>query len=329
MPAANAASSMRETLARTDRTLCGTILGSGAAVPARIVPNDFFVSELGLDTTADWIESRTGIRERRFADADLPLSRLAADAGREAIERAGADVDDLRLVVVATSTSEHRMPSTAAFVQSELGARRAAAFDINAACSGFVFAFDVAARSLQSLGGTALVIGADKGSALVDRFDRTTSVFFGDAAGAVLLDSDGPGEILASELATQGTAAPLIVPANRPMRMDGKAIWSFATRVIPETVWSLCRTAGITPDELALIVPHQANLNILRTAAIELNISFDRWMTNLDRYGNTVAASVPLALDEALQTGRARRGDCVLLVGFGAGLCWGGQILRL
>jgi 3-oxoacyl-[acyl-carrier-protein] synthase-3 len=314
---------------RTDGLLCGTVAGTGAAVPTRTITNDYFVSELGLDTTAEWIETKTGIRERRIADPELPLSTLAANAGRQALERAGADAADVRLIVVATSSSDNRMPSTAALVQAELGARHAAAFDINAACSGFVYAFDVAARCLQSLGGRALVIGADRGSSLVDRLDRTTSIFFGDAAGAVLLDADGPGEILASALATRGDAASLVVPAHGTMRMDGKAIWNFATRVIPDTIWSLCRSAGITPDELNLIVPHQANVNILRTAAAELELPFDRWVVNLDRYGNTVAASVPVALDEALQAGRARRGDHVLLVGFGAGLCWGGQILRL
>ena len=287
------------------------------------------MSELGLETTAQWIESKTGIRERRFADPDLPLHRLAADAGRQALERAGADPAELRLIVVATSSPDNRMPSTAALVQAELCARRAAAFDLNAACSGFVYAFDVAARCLQSLGGQALIIGADRGSSLVNRMDRTTSVFFGDAAGAVLLDAEGPGEVLASALASQGTAAPLVVPAHGSMQMDGNAIWNFATHIIPETIWSLCRTAGLTPDELDLIVPHQANVNILRAAADALEIPFDRWMVNLHRYGNTVAASVPVALDEALQSGRAQRGDHVLLVGFGAGLCWGGQIVRL
>lgn len=314
---------------RTGNSLRGTVAATGAAVPARIVTNDYFVSELGLDTTADWIEARTGIRERRFADPELPLSTLAANAGRQALERAGADPADLRLVIVATSSADNRMPSTAALVQAELGARHAAAFDINAACAGFVYAFDVAARCLQSLGGRALVIGADRGSSLVDKLDRTTSVFFGDAAGAVLLDADGPGEIVSSALAAHGDASPLTVPAHGTMRMDGKAIWSFATRVIPETVRSLCRSAGISPHELALIVPHQANVNILRASAAELELPFDRWAVSLDRYGNTVAASVPVTLDESLQAGRAGRGDHVLLVGFGAGLCWGGQILRL
>ncbi|MBL8851111.1 MAG: beta-ketoacyl-ACP synthase 3 [Planctomycetaceae bacterium] len=315
--------------AQREAALRGSIAGTGAAVPTRIVTNDYFVSELGLDTTAEWIESRTGIRERRFADPDLPLHMLAANAGRQALERAGADPADLRLIVVATSSSDNRMPSTAALVQAELCARRAAAFDLNAACSGFVYAFDVAARCLQSLGGQALIIGADRGSSLVNRMDRTTSVFFGDAAGAVLLDADGPGEVLASALASQGTAAPLVVPAHGTMHMDGKAIWNFATQIIPETILSLCRTAGLSPDEIDLIVPHQANVNILKAAADALDMPFDRWMVNLDRYGNTVAASVPVALDEALQSGRARRGDHVLLVGFGAGLCWGGQIIQL
>lgn len=329
MPAPFVSAPAAVSSARTTGTLCGTIAGTGAAVPTRVVANDYFVNELGLDTSAEWIESKTGIKERRFADPELPLHLLAADAGRQALQRAGADADDIRLIVVATSSADYRMPSTAALVQAQLGARRAAAFDLNAACAGFVYAFDVAVRMLQSLGGQALVIGADRGSSLVNRLDRTTSVFFGDAAGAVLLDADGPGEVAASVLAAQGTAVPLNVPAHGAMHMDGKAIWNFATRVIPETIISLCRSAGVTPDELKLIVPHQANVNILRTAAAALEMPFDRWAVNIERYGNTVAASVPVALDEALQSGRARRGDHVLLIGFGAGLCWGGQILRL
>src|SRR5262245_60204927 len=177
MPAPLVSSSVAVSSARITGTLCGSIAGTGAAVPTRVVSNDYFVRELGLDTSAEWIESKTGIRERRFAEPDLPLHVLAADAGRQALTRAGADAGDLRLIVVATSSADNRMPSTAALVQAELGARRAAAFDLNAACAGFVYAFDVAGRMLQSLGGQALIIGADRGSSLVNRLDRTTSVF--------------------------------------------------------------------------------------------------------------------------------------------------------
>ena len=309
--------------------LRGTVLGTGSHLPERIVGNDYFVNELRLDTTAAWIEERTGIRERRYAPADQPLSVMAAAAARRALEQAGTLPGDVTLIIVATSTADHHMPSTAALVQQELGALRAVAFDVNAACAGFVYALDVAVRCLQSLGGVALVIGADRASSLASPQDRTTSIFFGDGAAAAVIGSEGPGSVLASELHAAGQLEPLRVPSRGCMHMDGKAIWNFATRVLPETLHSLCHTAGIGLEELQLVVPHQANANIIRAAAGDLGLPLDRFAMNIDRLGNTVAASIPLALDEALRAGRARQGDYVALVGFGAGLCWGGQLLQL
>jgi 3-oxoacyl-[acyl-carrier-protein] synthase-3 len=309
--------------------LNGSLLGVGSQVPARVVSNQCLIEGRSLDTTAEWIESRTGIRERRFAEATDSLSSMAAQAARQALQQASVAPDDLTLIVVATSTSDYKMPSTAALVQQELGACRAVAFDINAACAGFVYAMDITLRCLQSLGGTALVIGADRGSSLPDPRDRTAGIFFGDAAAAVIVGASGPGRVLASELHAAGALEPLSVPTGGCMSMNGRAIWDFATRVLPETVQSLCRAAGLGVHELDLIVPHQANANIIRHAADELGIPIERFAINIERYGNTVAASVPLALDEALRSGRAQRGDLVALVGFGAGLCWGGQLLQL
>ena len=309
--------------------LSGSLLGTGTEVPDRVVSNRCLIEGGNLDTTAEWIESRTGIRERRNADPTSSLSVMAAAAARRALEQSGVVPTDLTLIVVATSTSDYKMPSTAALVQQELDARRAAAFDINAACAGFVYAMDVSLRCLQSLGGAALVIGADRASSLPNPRDRTTSIFFGDAAGAVVLGADGTGRVLASEMHAAGALEPISVPCGGFMNMNGRAIWDFATKVLPQTVESLCRTAGLAVHELNLIVPHQANANIIRHAADELEIAVDRFAINIERYGNTVAASVPLALDEALRSGRAKRGDFVALVGFGAGLCWGGQLLQL
>ncbi|MDA1017895.1 MAG: 3-oxoacyl-ACP synthase, partial [Planctomycetota bacterium] len=203
------------------------------------------------------------------------------------------------------------------------------AFDIVNACAGFVYAFDVAVRCLQTNTDTAVVVGVDIGSRLVDPTDRTTSVFFGDGAGAVVLSSEGSGRVLASRLHSRGNIESLNVPVGGTMTMDGKAIWDFATHVLPQTVRSLCGKARVRIEDIKLLVPHQANTNIIRCAAAELGIPMERVAVNIDRYGNTLAGSIPLALDEALRSGRASRGDYVMLVGFGAGLAWGGSLIQL
>jgi 3-oxoacyl-[acyl-carrier-protein] synthase-3 len=314
---------------RRRRAHRATILSSGAAVPDQVVGNDYFVQELGLDTTAAWIEERTGIRERRHAAAQLQASDLAAEAARSAIARAGLTPADIELIIVATSTPDYTMPSTACLVQGKLGAGHAIAFDLVNACAGFAYALDCAARYLATEVEHAVVIGADLGSRLVNFSDRGTCIFFGDAAGAVVLGAKGQGRILATRLFSSGDAESLFVPVGGAMTMDGRAIWNFATRVLPETVRNLCADAGVSVDQLKLLVPHQANRNIIAAAAKELDLPLDRVAINIERYGNTLAASVPLALDEALQAGRAGPGDLVALVGFGAGLAWGGVLLEL
>ncbi len=254
---------------------------------------------------------------------------LAGDAALQALESSGTTPDEVRLIVVATSTNPNLMPSVASLVQADLMAEHAVAFDINVACSGFVHAFDVAFRWLQTTGGKALVIGADRGSRLFSPTDRSTAVFFGDAAAAVVMGADGPGQVLASELHSRGDLAALRVPADGHMTMDGKAIWNFATRVLPQTVRSLCSQAGVSVDQIQLLVPHQANLNILKASAAELGIPMERVAVTVNRLGNTVAASILASFHSALQDGMAQRGDLVALVGFGAGLAWGGQLIRL
>ncbi len=299
------------------------------ALPPRTVNNEMLIRDLQLDTTTDWVHSKTGIQERRFLGEGGTLESLATEAALQALESSGTAPNDITLIVVATSTNPNLMPSLAALVQASLLAGHAVAFDINVACSGFVHAFDLAFRWLQTSGGQALVIGADQGSRLFSPSDRSTAVFFGDAAGAVVMGADGPGQVLASELHSRGDLAPLCVPAGGHMSMDGKAIWNFATQVLPETVRSLCAQANVAVDDIQLLVPHQANLNILKASAEELGLPMERVAVTVNRLGNTVAASIPTALHSALREGLAKRGDLVAMVGFGAGLAWGGQLIRL
>jgi 3-oxoacyl-[acyl-carrier-protein] synthase III len=306
-----------------------TVLGSGSAVPPRVVDNAYFVEQLGLDTTATWIEQRTGIRQRRHVESGVHVSELAAQAARQALDRAGLAAERIDLIIVATSTPDYVMPSTACLVQQRLGAGLATAFDLSNACAGFAYALDVAARYLATEFEHALVIGADLGSRLVNFADRSTCIFFGDGAGAVVLGGSGGGRILATRLCSSGDPESLLVPIGGVMTMDGRAIWNFATRVLPDTVRHLCRDAEVTVEQIKLLVPHQANRNILLAAADELGIPHDRLAVNIDRYGNTLAASIPIAFDEALVQGRLRSGDLVALVGFGAGLAWGGVLLEL
>lgn len=214
-------------------------------------------------------------------------------------------------------------------VQRALGATNAAAFDLNAACSGFVHALETASRWIAPAPQNALIIGADCGSQLTDPNDRLTAVFFGDAAGAAVLSSTGSGRILSSYLRSSGNDEALKAKVGGKLNMNGRQVWDFATRVLPETVRELAAQAEVSVDDIELIIPHQANLNILQSAAEELQISMDRVMVNLDRFGNTIAASIPLALDEALRDGRVRNGDLVALVGYGAGLTWGGQLWQI
>jgi len=298
-------------------------------VPPRVIDNEFFSRELGVDTTPEWIESRIGIVERHWA-VEESTTDLAVGAARSALDQAGLDASDIDVVIVATSTPDFTMPSTACLVQGRLGAQRALAFDIVNACAGFIYALDAGTRYLQSGDlQNALIIGVDRGSRLVDPRDRGTSVFFGDGAGAAVISGRGAGRVLASKLHSRGTGEPLSVPVGGTMTMDGKAIWNFATEVLPSTVRELCDLAGVAVDEIKLLVPHQANRNILSMAADKLGLPLDRVAINIDRYGNTLAASIPIALNEALADGRAQPGDIVALAGFGAGLAWGGLLLQL
>lgn len=317
-----------ESRASQSPALTCSLLGTGGAYASRVVPNRYFVETLQLDTTEEWIEQKTGIRERRHVNTESHTD-LCIQAAQEALVRSRLAPDALDLIIVATSTSDYCMPSTACMVQRALGASNAAAFDLNAACAGFVHALQVASRWIAPSPQNALIIGADCGSQLTDPNDRLTAVFFGDAAGAAVLSSTGSGRILSSYLRSAGDDHSLLARAGEKLSMNGRQVWDFATRVLPETVHQLTAQANVSIDDIELIIPHQANLNILRAAAAELEISMDRVMVNLDRFGNTIAASIPVALDEALRDGRIQRGDIVALVGYGAGLTWGGQLWQI
>jgi 3-oxoacyl-[acyl-carrier-protein] synthase-3 len=304
-----------------------TILGTGSAVPTRVIDNAYFSETLGLATTPEWIERRIGIVARHWAQHESSTD-LAVAAAQAALTSAKLNAVDVDVVIVATSTPDFTMPSTACLVQGRLGATRALAFDMVNACAGFVYALDAATRYVQGEFRNALGIGVDRGSRLVDARDRGTSVFFGDGAGAAVISRRGAGRVLASKFYSQGTSEPLNVPVGGAMTMDGKAIWNFATEVLPATIRALCERAKIGVDEIKLLVPHQANRNILATAAASLGLPMDRVVVNIEHIGNTLAASIPIALHDAWAAGRIAPGDRIALVGFGAGLAWGGMLLQ-
>jgi len=317
-----------------------TILGTGSLAPDRVVTNDDLAKL--VNTSDEWIQTRTGIRERRLAGPGDTTTRLAVGAARAALADAGIDPAAIDLLIVATCTPDLPMPATASLVQTELGLpATTACFDLNAACTGFVYALDTAWALLAS--GRyrhALIIGAEKMSTALDWSDRTTCVLFGDGAGAAILGPAPAGSgIVATKLgAIPGTSDLLLIPgggssplaadAPRHIKMKGKEVFKFAVRAMDEVCRDLLTPRGLAPSDVALVVPHQANLRIIHAIAEYLELPHDRFFVNVDRYGNTSAASIPLALDEAHRAGRLRRGDLVLLVAFGAGLTYGGALVR-
>ena len=315
-----------------------TITGWGMSVPRQIRTNTDL--ERMVATSDEWIVSRTGIRERRIASDAESTFTLAREAATRALQAADARPTDIDLVVVATLTPEYGFPATASLVQDTLGATRAGAFDLNAACAGFVYGVAVA-RSLIESGTheTILLIGADTMSRVVDWTDRSTCVLFGDGAGAVVMQAtDGPGGILSTVLGSDGAGAPLLIqPAGgsrQPatvetiesgahyLRMNGREVYKFAVTATAEAARRAMADTGIRPDDVDLFIPHQANLRIIKSAARGAGIPMERVFVNADRYGNTSAGSIPIALCEALEAGRIQVGDRVVMVGFGAGLAW-------
>ncbi|NDJ61159.1 MAG: ketoacyl-ACP synthase III [Chloroflexi bacterium] len=322
------------------------IVGWGMAVPETVLTNDDLAAI--VETNDEWIMSRTGIRERRIASERETSATLGLKAAQRALEVADILPTELDLIIVATSTPEHIFPSTASLIQASLGASKAGAFDLSAACSGFVYAVDMAAQSIRARGiQTALVIGTETMSRVLDWQDRGTCILFGDGAGAVVLKgSAGAGGVLSAVLRSDGTGGDLLgIPTVGSLDMDGAEtftnghqmhkmymnggeVFKFATQVIGESVQQALHKAGLTLNDVSLIVPHQANARIIQAAARSLKIDVSKFMCNLDRYGNTSAASIPIALCEALEQGRIHDVDVVVFVGFGGGLTWASMVVQ-
>ncbi len=312
------------------------------AVPERRVTNDDLAQV--VDTNDAWITERTGIKERRVAGEGETTASLAIEAGMAAIKDAGVDPADIGCCIVATCTSEQPIPPTSAFVQDALGLR-CGAFDIDAACSGFVYAL-VAGASMAATGamGPVLVIGSETLTRVVDPTDRSTLVLFGDGAGAVVLNPSDDVSLLAWDLGCDGSLTGLLgIPAggsrqpithevlvngDQWLKMDGREVFRRAVRVIVDSARVTLDRAGLAAADVDLFVPHQANVRIIDSAARKLGVPPERTFVNIDRYGNTSAASVPIALAEAADAGRLKRGDLVLLSGFGAGMSWASALLR-
>lgn len=320
------------------------IVGLGSFVPDKVLTNADL--ERLVDTSDEWIVTRTGMRERRIAGPEEATSDLAIAAAARALESADLSPEDVELILVATVTPDHICPPTACYVQEQLGASRAAGFDVSAACSGFLNALS-SARALLASGvyRNALVIGADTLSTIVDYEDRDSCVLFGDGAGAVVLGTDPEGgEILDTILGMDGGGADLItVPAGGSrnpasaetvaarqhyLSLEGKKVFRFAAEKLSELTREVLQRNGYTLDDLGLLVPHQANLRILEAGAKKLGLDMDRVIVNVDRFGNTSSASVPIALDEAVRSGRLERGMLVCILVFGGGLTWGATLVR-
>ncbi|MBI5833462.1 MAG: ketoacyl-ACP synthase III [Armatimonadetes bacterium] len=311
------------------------IIGSGLAVPTRVITNDDLSQT--VDTSDEWIFSRTGIRERRRLDAGTDTSDLAAAAGARAIDNAGIGRDEIDTVICATITQDMSFPNTACMVQAKLGLPKGAAFDLGAACSGFVYGMVTGSSLIQTgRAKTILLVGADALSKHLDWTDRGTCVLFGDGAGAAVLRAVPEGfGLLGANLGCDGTGGPLLLrTANGRedgvpvLQMSGREVYKFAVRIQPEACEAALNEAGMTIDQIDWFIPHQANIRIIEAAVQRLGIPEEKVLLNLDRYGNTSAASIPIVLAEAVADGRLKRGDNVLLVGFGAGLTWGSAVIR-
>ena len=316
-----------------------TIAGTGSYLPEKILTNDD-LSKF-VETSDEWIVTRTGIKERRIAGEGESTSHLGSKAGQKALEQAGIAAEDLDIIIVATITPDTLTPATACYVQQQLGATKAVAFDISAACSGFLYAMKIAKRMIESGAfHNALIIGAEKLSAFVNWEDRTTCVLFGDGAGAAVLraSKEGEGRILATDIGTDGKQTHLLnIPGGgsacpitinnageglATLAMLGKEVFKHAVTRMKNSANFVIERAGLEPDDIAIVIPHQANLRIIDAIASRLAVPNDRVFVNLHKYGNTSAAAIAIALDEAHREGKMKRGDNVVMVAFGAGLTW-------
>ncbi len=315
------------------------VAGTGSYLPGNPVTNDDLVAR-GIETSDEWIVERTGIRSRYLAAPDVTSSQLAYEASLRAIEAAGCKPGDIDLIIVATSTPDFIFPSTATLLQARLGiVNGSPAFDLQAVCAGFAYAISTAEKFIRS-GGTrrALVVGAEVFSRILDWNDRGTCVLFGDGAGAVVLEASETPGILASAIHADGSHNPILcVPGqiNRGevtgdpfLRMDGQAVFKFAVKVLADVAREVADLGGVSLDEVDWLIPHQANIRIIQATGKRLGLSMDKVIATVSQHGNTSAASIPLALDEAVRDGRIQRGQKVILEGIGGGFAWGATLLQ-
>jgi len=321
-----------------------TIVGTGMYVPDGILSN--YDLEKMVDTSDEWIRERTGILERRIAAPDQASSDLAVEASKRALQMAGLEPDDVDHIILATTTPDRILPSCACTVQQKLGARRAAAYDMFAACSGFVFGLGLARGVIGGgLADTVLLIGVETLTRIVDFKDRNTCVLFGDGAGAAILRPCAPGEgVLAIDMHSDGDLGDVLeVPAGGSLlpaseetvrdrkhyiSMRGKKLFPFAVRSMEESLRIVLDQAGLTPDDLDLVIPHQANRRILDAVRERLGVPEEKLVVNIERFGNTSSASIPISLDEVVRAGKVKPGDCVGLAAFGGGATWGAALIR-
>jgi 3-oxoacyl-[acyl-carrier-protein] synthase-3 len=320
------------------------IKGIGSYVPPKVMTNDDWAQM--VETSDEWITTKTGISERRIVEEGVCTSDLAVKAAAPALREAGVKPEDLDLVVLATSSPDVPMSSTAAIVQHKLGAVNAGAFDVMAVCSGFVHALDVGARyAVDPHIDNVLVAASEVYSRILNWKDRTTCVFFGDGAGATVLQKVEEGGVIGSWLRADGGGATVIeIPAGgtrnpithelmdeakQYFHMDGRAVWDFAIEAFPQAVRRVLDRYGYALDDVDVIIPHQANINIIKVGMEKLGLPMERAYTNLHQYGNMAGASIPVALHEAIQVGKINRGDLVVTVGFGGGLAWGANLIQL
>lgn len=319
------------------------IVGIGSSIPEKILPNSYF--ETIVETTDEWIVSRTGIKERRVAPPEEAASHLGTRAAIAAMKHAGVTADEIDLIICATITADLPLPATASIIQDNLGAKKAGAFDLQAGCSGFVYGISVASGLVNSgMYQKILVIGSDLLSRLTDYEDRATCVLFGDGAGAAVIAPVEDGGILSVVLGSDGSGAEALkidaggtrlptsaeTVANRQhyMKMAGQEVFKFAVKIMGEAAIQALDKAGLTPDDIDLLIPHQANIRIIESAARRLKLPMEKVFVNVHKYGNTSAASIPIALVEAYQEGRIKKGDTIVTVGFGAGLTWAANVIK-
>jgi 3-oxoacyl-[acyl-carrier-protein] synthase-3 len=323
-------------------TIYSRISGTGSFLPPRRLTNADLVAELaaqGVESSDDWIVERTGIRARHFVDAGIGSSELGAEAARRAMQAAGCQPADIDLIIVATSTPDMVFPSTAALLQSKLGIVGCPVFDVQAVCSGFIYAMTVADAMIKT--GTAkraLVIGAEVFSRILDFKDRTTCVLFGDGAGAVVLEASSTPGILATDIHADGKYSELLcVPGHVSggailgdpvLKMDGQAVFKLAVGVLEETALASLSKAGLNASDIDWLVPHQANIRIMQSTARKLKMPMEKVIVTVDQHGNTSAASIPLALDHGVRSGQITKGQTLMLEGVGGGFTWGSVLLK-